>query len=112
MWSPVSQFMSVRSSRALGRVRGAIALFLCAPGLVAAPRVSAAQGAAHVAAEVTAPDTTVVRDLPLIENPSPRPGRVLAVFLTGDGGWAMLDRSIARVLADSGISVVGFDSHA
>jgi type IV secretory pathway VirJ component len=51
-----------------------------------------------------------VADLPLIEDATARPGRVLAIFLTGDGGWATLDRSVARVLTDSGIAVVGFDS--
>lgn len=63
-------------------------------------------------AQGVAPDTVSVRDLPLIEAPSPSAGRVLAIFLTGDGGWAMLDRSVARVLTDSGIAVVGFNSRS
>lgn len=61
-------------------------------------------------AQDPAPDPASLGDLPLVEAPSAHPGRVLAIFLTGDGGWAMLDRSVARVLADSGIGVVGLDS--
>ena len=33
----------------------------------------------------------------------------MAVILTGDGGWAAGDRTMAAALADSGISVVGLD---
>ena len=66
----------------------------------------------RVAAQGAAPDTVPVRGLPLVEAPSSRPGRLLAIFLTGDGGWAMLDRSVARVLTDSGIAVVGFNSRS
>ncbi len=54
-----------------------------------------------------------VKDLPLTEVPSrTRGGHVLAFFLSGDGGWAALPRDISRVLADSGISVIGLDSRA
>lgn len=34
---------------------------------------------------------------------------ILAVILSGDGGWAAADRSMAAALADSGVSVVGLD---
>lgn len=51
------------------------------------------------------------RTLPLTEVPA-RPGHVLAVFMTGDGGWVELPREIAKVLSDSGIAVVGLDSRA
>ena len=50
-----------------------------------------------------------VADLPLAEVPARRPGNTLALFMTGDGGWAPLDRDVARVLADSGVAVVGLD---
>jgi type IV secretory pathway VirJ component len=33
----------------------------------------------------------------------------MAVILSGDGGWAAGDRTMAAALADSGISVVGLD---
>jgi type IV secretory pathway VirJ component len=53
--------------------------------------------------------------LPLIEvkakgeDRAPRPG-LMAVMLTGDGGWAELDRKISGVLANRGIPVIGFDT--
>lgn len=53
-----------------------------------------------------------IRDLPIVELPPRRAGRLLAVFLTGDGGWADLDRTVAGVLADSGIAVVAMNSRA
>ena len=54
-----------------------------------------------------------VSDLPLVEVPARgRDAATLAIFLTGDGGWADLDRKIAGVLADHGVGVVGLDSRA
>ena len=40
------------------------------------------------------------------------PPVALAVVLTGDGGWAAIDRRIADDLAAHGVSVVGLDSRA
>jgi type IV secretory pathway VirJ component len=51
-----------------------------------------------------------VRDLPLVEVPSGKPGTRMAVLLTGDGGWAGLDRGLAAALAEAGVPVVGLDS--
>ena len=34
---------------------------------------------------------------------------VLAVVLSGDGGWASIDREVAGALVERGVSVVGFD---
>lgn len=53
-----------------------------------------------------------VAGLPLVEAPATRDGRALAVFLSGDGGWAGLTKDVTRVLVDSGVAVVGFDSRA
>jgi phosphatidylglycerol lysyltransferase len=48
--------------------------------------------------------------LPLIEvRPTGPAGSTIAVLLSGDGGWAGGDKSMAAALADSGISVVGLD---
>jgi type IV secretory pathway VirJ component len=48
--------------------------------------------------------------LPLVEvRPTDRTGATMAVILSGDGGWAAADRTMAAALADSGISVVGLD---
>lgn len=62
----------------------------------------------------SAPDGSAlvdVSDLPLIEVPATKEGGdTLAVLLSGDGGWAGMDRDVASVLADAGIPVVGWDS--
>lgn len=71
-----------------------------APAPVAAP---AATGAAPAGASVAG--------LPLVEvaaRGAPQPE--LAIMLSGDGGWAGLDRELADVLAAAGIPVVGWDS--
>lgn len=55
-----------------------------------------------------APD---VRDLPLVEIPAPGPhSNVMAIIVSGDGGWAGIDRDIGQLLVDAGISVVGVNS--
>jgi type IV secretory pathway VirJ component len=53
-----------------------------------------------------------VADLPLVEVPAAGRRRVLAILLSGDGGWAALDREVARTLAEHDIAVVGLDSRA
>jgi type IV secretory pathway VirJ component len=49
--------------------------------------------------------------LPLTEVPSQKPGDDrLVVMLSGDGGWAALDRGVSAVFAAQGIGAVGLDS--
>jgi type IV secretory pathway VirJ component len=49
--------------------------------------------------------------LPIVEVPAHgQGGDTLAVVLSGDGGWAGLDREVAGGLAERGIPVVGFNS--
>jgi len=59
----------------------------------------------------TKPTAGVVNDLPLIEmhaqNGLQGP---LAVILSGDGGWAGIDREVGKYLVEKGISVVGLNS--
>jgi type IV secretory pathway VirJ component len=57
-----------------------------------------------------APRLQELKDLPLFEVPAGKPGDTLAVFLSGDGGWARLDRSVAAELAGQGVAVVGLSS--
>jgi type IV secretory pathway VirJ component len=52
-------------------------------------------------------DTTDVHDVPLIEVPAKSDGNTLAILLSGDGGWASIDKDIAAELAKNGVSVVG-----
>ena len=53
-----------------------------------------------------------VRDLPLIEVPSRAAGNTLAIFLSGDGGWADLDKHVSASLAEHGIAVVGLNTRS
>jgi type IV secretory pathway VirJ component len=50
-----------------------------------------------------------VGDLPLSVVPAPK-GSLLAVLLTGDGGWAAGDRSLAQAFAARNVAVVGLSS--
>ena len=49
-------------------------------------------------------------DLPLVELPAAGAGERFAVLLSGDGGWAGIDKGIAEALVQRGIPVAGFDS--
>ena len=55
--------------------------------------------------------TGALGDLPVIEVPAKGPGPdILAVIISGDGGWAGIDREVANSLSARGVSVVGLDS--
>jgi type IV secretory pathway VirJ component len=62
--------------------------------------------------EVTRPaPAAAVSDLPLIEVPAEgKAADLFAVVLSGDGGWASIDREVAGALAKRGVAVVGLDS--
>jgi type IV secretory pathway VirJ component len=52
-----------------------------------------------------------LKNLPLVEVPSREPAKdILAVIVTGDGGWASIDRQIGTYLAQKGVPVVGLNS--
>jgi type IV secretory pathway VirJ component len=60
-----------------------------------------------------APPPAALGDLPVIEVPAlpnTPPGDEFAIIMSGDGGWAGLDRDIAAALSAKGIPVVGLDS--
>jgi type IV secretory pathway VirJ component len=67
-------------------------------------------GASGAAPAPSAEAPLAVDDLPIVEVSARREGRVLALLMTGDGGWAGLDRGLAAALADAGVAVVGLDS--
>lgn len=48
--------------------------------------------------------------LPVVEVPTAQAGTRFAILLSGDGGWAGLDKRVAEALAAQGLPVVGFDS--
>lgn len=58
---------------------------------------------------IAAPPASLA-DLPLIEMPNSAPGDSFAVLLSGDGGWAGLDKDVGEALKAHGIPVVGVDS--
>lgn len=65
------------------------------------------------AAAAALPDD--VADLPLTEvaptaTPDAADAHRIAIMLTGDGGWAGLDRGVADVLAAHGVRVIGFST--
>jgi type IV secretory pathway VirJ component len=52
-----------------------------------------------------------LKDLPLIEVlPKDPSGNLMAVILSGDGGWAGIDRDLGNTLAHQGVPVVGVNS--
>lgn len=60
--------------------------------------------AAHAEEDVS------VSDLPLEELKSQGKSKLLAVFYSGDGGWASLDKGVSGQLAAAGVKVVGMNS--
>ena len=48
--------------------------------------------------------------LPIVEVPAKRSGDTLAILISGDGGWAGIDKAVAASLTEQGIAVVGVDS--
>ena len=57
-----------------------------------------------------APDEEDVADLPLVESRAATPSTMLAVIISGDGGWRDIDLTIASDLQQAGVSVVGIDA--
>jgi type IV secretory pathway VirJ component len=53
----------------------------------------------------------LLSDLPLVEVPAAGGNtHLMGILITGDGGWGVTDRGIAKSLADKGIPVVGLNS--
>jgi type IV secretory pathway VirJ component len=68
--------------------------------------------AASEAKALPPPPPSALGDLPVVELAA-TPGRdsdLMAVLMTGDGGWAGLDQDVAHALAAQGIPVVALDS--
>lgn len=87
------------------------------PGASAADDVAWATGfdrlVAGQAAPAAASTPAALPDLPLVEVPVPgrtAPNGTVAILLSGDGGWAGLDKEVAAALAAQGFPVVGLDS--
>jgi type IV secretory pathway VirJ component len=54
--------------------------------------------------------TAILEDLPLVEVRGENENRELVVLLTGDGGWAGLDKGITGEFASQGIATVALNS--
>lgn len=81
------------------------------PGHAPAPAAGAAAAAAPGVGAPAAAPLPPVGDLPLVEVPAKQPaGDLLAVIVSGDGGWAGIDHDVANVLAGRGVPVVGLNS--
>jgi type IV secretory pathway VirJ component len=65
------------------------------------------------ASRLAPPAPVALGDLPIIEIPA-QPGTLsndtFAIVMSGDGGWAGLDKDVAQALSARGIPVVGLDS--
>ena len=51
-----------------------------------------------------------IQDLPLVLLPRIESSDTLAIIVSGDGGWASLDKQIAEAIYQQGISVIGLNS--
>jgi type IV secretory pathway VirJ component len=66
---------------------------------------------ASSASSVAPVTITELQDLPLVEVPAMNNStNFLAVFISGDGGWAYLDKGLAQFLSENGIGVIGLNS--
>jgi type IV secretory pathway VirJ component len=67
----------------------------------------------RISAKRPAPTTVApgeLQGLPVVEVGAQGEGDTLALLISGDGGWAGIDKGIAATLTKSGVPVVGLDS--
>jgi len=75
------------------------------------PQLLAAYKSVAARPEPTAAQAPEIQDLPVTTvRATVTETDTLALLLTGDGGWAGLDRELAARLAERGVSTVGFNS--
>jgi type IV secretory pathway VirJ component len=79
------------------------------PQFIEAFRAIVATTTRHEAPHISIPEAD---DLPLVEVPATAAStrNEMAVLISGDGGWAELDKSIAEGLAGAGVPTVGLNS--
>ncbi|HKJ33279.1 MAG TPA: AcvB/VirJ family lysyl-phosphatidylglycerol hydrolase [Balneolales bacterium] len=60
---------------------------------------------------ILTPKISSLKDLPIEEVPATNSNNdLLAVILSGDGGWASIDQGLSKTLSSAGISTVGLNS--
>ncbi|MGE3333498.1 MAG: AcvB/VirJ family lysyl-phosphatidylglycerol hydrolase [Rhodospirillaceae bacterium] len=64
----------------------------------------------QVLGHVGGPTPTADTGLPVVPLPAAGDGKQLAIFFSGDGGWADIDSDIGEELSRRGVAVVGFDT--
>src|SRR5438105_14698329 len=52
----------------------------------------------------------ILAALPIVAVPAKTASPAFAIFISGDGGWAKIDKTISEELARSGIPVTGLNS--
>jgi len=81
-----------------------------AAGSALAPQVAQALAAVTPTAALPRVSAAQLAGLPLVEVPAAPGGDTMAVFYSGDGGWAGIDRGLAQGFVKAGVPVVGYDS--
>ena len=116
-----SESSAAETAKFIGGMQGAALVTLTgvddsyAPADAWTPKLLAAFDtlAAHTAAETLPAAPAALGDLPVVEVPA-QPGTAasdtFAIIMSGDGGWAGLDKEVADALSTHGIPVVGLDS--
>jgi type IV secretory pathway VirJ component len=105
----------IAMSRPARRIRVVLAitlvLGLSSTNIVSAqvPSVQLGGASNDAAAHPPSREISALSDLPLVEVRA-SPGPLLVVLLSGDGGWAPADKSLAAAFAARGVAVIGFDS--
>jgi type IV secretory pathway VirJ component len=81
-----------------------------APAVSPPPSFEAAYARLAVGQVTLAPPPSQLADLPVVELPVAGTGKRFAVLLSGDGGWAAIDKGLAAALVAQNVPVAGFDS--
>jgi type IV secretory pathway VirJ component len=92
------------------RVPGAEWLAVAEPGGDAMATFDQAYRKLAVPQATLAAPPAQLADLPIVEVPVTGAGNRFAVLLSGDGGWAGIDKSLGSAFAAQGVPVAGFDS--
>jgi type IV secretory pathway VirJ component len=93
----------------VAQVRGAQLVNVAGPDATSS-LLDAQRQLSRAPAVAALPPDTGVADLPLVPVPSAGTSDTFAVLLSGDGGWAGIDKELAAKFAAAGVPVVGLDS--
>jgi len=78
--------------------------------VTASPAFETAYTKLAVSQVAMAPPPSQLSDLPLVEEPAKGSGTRFVVLLSGDGGWAGIDKGLAAAFVAQNVPVVGLDS--